>query len=51
VPADPPLPGLLGPAAIAIWLDFPPEEAAEHDAWHSTEHLPERLGIPGFLRG
>ena len=24
---------------------------AEHDAWHSGEHLAERLAIPGFLRG
>jgi hypothetical protein len=49
--ADGPIAGLLGPAAIAIWLDYPPEHAPEHDAWHSGEHFPERLGIPGFLRG
>jgi len=23
----------------------------EHDDWHTHEHLPERLSIPGFLRG
>ncbi|HTT13088.1 MAG TPA: hypothetical protein VMG60_19630 [Burkholderiaceae bacterium] len=24
---------------------------AEHDRWHTHEHLPERLSIPGFHRG
>lgn len=24
---------------------------ADHDDWHTHEHMPERLGIPGFLRG
>lgn len=42
---------LLGKAAIAIWCDVEPAMRAEHDAWHSGEHLPERLAIPGFLRG
>ncbi|HVE48653.1 MAG TPA: hypothetical protein VNG69_03420 [Casimicrobiaceae bacterium] len=34
-------------------LTFDVEEAAiaEHDDWHTHEHLPERLSIPGFLRG
>jgi hypothetical protein len=27
------------------------EAVAEHDDWHTHEHLPERLSIPGFLRG
>ena len=22
-----------------------------HDDWHTHEHLPERLSIPGFVRG
>lgn len=43
--------GLLGKAAIAIWCEIAPALRAEHDAWHSGEHLPERLAIPGFLRG
>ena len=42
---------LLGSAAIAIWCRIDAALRAEHDAWHSGEHLPERLGIPGFLRG
>src|SRR4029434_1223289 len=34
-------------------LTFEVEQAAipEHDDWHTHEHLPERLSIPGFLRG
>ena len=42
---------LLGKAAIAIWCHLDAPLRAEHDAWHSAEHLPERLAIPGFLRG
>ena len=34
-------------------LSFDIEAGAieEHDRWHTHEHLPERLSIPGFLRG
>jgi hypothetical protein len=42
---------MLGRAAIAMWWDVPPEVRAEWEDWHSHEHMPERLGIPGFLRG
>ena len=42
---------MLGRAAVAMWWDVPPEVRAEWEDWHSHEHMPERLGIPGFLRG
>ncbi|MDB4906896.1 MAG: hypothetical protein JWO05_1680 [Gemmatimonadetes bacterium] len=42
---------LLGPAAIAMWWDMAPAYRVEFEDWHSHEHFPERLGIPGFLRG
>jgi hypothetical protein len=42
---------LLGDAAIAMWADFVPEIVPEFGDWHTHEHMPERLGIPGFLRG
>jgi hypothetical protein len=42
---------LLGDAAIAMWADFVPEIVSELGDWHTHEHMPERLGIPGFLRG
>jgi hypothetical protein len=41
---------LLGRAAMLLWYDIVPEQVAEHDEWHTREHFPERVGIPGFLR-
>ena len=42
---------LLGKAAMLLSFDIAPEAAAEHDDWHTHEHFPERLSLPGFLRG
>lgn len=42
---------LLGQAAVAMWWDIAPESRAEFEDWHSHEHFPERMSIPGFLRG
>jgi hypothetical protein len=42
---------MLGRAAMLLFFDIAPEAIAEHDDWHTHEHLPERLSIPGFLRG
>lgn len=42
---------LAGTGAIAIWHDIAPEGRSEFYAWHGREHMPERTGIPGFLRG
>lgn len=42
---------LAGHGAVAIWHDLAPEGRDEFYAWHGTEHMPERVGIPGFLRG
>lgn len=42
---------LLGSAAMLLSFDVAPELRSEHDDWHTHEHLPERLAIPGFLRG
>jgi hypothetical protein len=42
---------MLGHAALAMWWDIPAPMQAEFEDWHSHEHMPERLGIPGFLRG
>lgn len=36
---------------VAIWHDIAPEGLAEFYAWHGEEHMPERVSIPGFLRG
>jgi len=42
---------MLGKAAVAMWWDVAPQMRAEWEDWHSSEHMPERLAIPGFLRG
>lgn len=42
---------LLGSAAMLLSFDIAAEAVDEHDRWHTHEHLPERLAIPGFLRG
>ena len=42
---------MLGAAAVAMWWDVAPDMKAEFEDWHSHEHMPERLAIPGFLRG
>jgi len=42
---------LLGKAALAMWWDMAAVHRAEFQDWHSHEHFPERLSIPGFLRG
>jgi hypothetical protein len=42
---------LLGKAAVAMWWNVRADQRAEWGDWHSHEHFPERLGIPGFRRG
>jgi len=41
---------LLGGAALAMWWNVAPQMRAEFEHWHTHEHFPERLGIPGFRR-
>jgi len=41
---------LLGEAALAMWWHMAPEMLSEFEDWHSHEHFPERLAIPGFRR-
>ncbi len=35
---------------MLLWYDIVPEQIAEHDEWHTREHFPERVAIPGFIR-
>jgi len=42
---------LIGRGALANFHDVPPAHEAGFDDWHTREHLPERVGVPGFLRG
>jgi hypothetical protein len=41
---------MLGAATLAMWWDMAPGMRDEFQHWHSHEHLPERLSVPGFLR-
>lgn len=42
---------LQGAAFLAIWHDIRADAEPEYNLWHTREHMPERLGIPGFLVG
>jgi hypothetical protein len=42
---------LAGTGAILIWNDIAPEGRDVFYGWHLAEHIPERLAVPGFLRG
>lgn len=41
---------LAGSAFLALFNDFDPARDEEYNEWHSREHVPERLGVPGMLR-
>lgn len=36
---------------LSIWNDISPEIEDFYERWYMSEHFPERLGVPGFLRG
>jgi hypothetical protein len=42
---------LKGSAFLAIWHDIEPHGELEYNDWHTREHMPERVGIPGFHAG
>src|SRR6266446_2515518 len=42
---------LRGRAFLPLWSGLLQGYERELDRWHTIEHMPERLGIPGFLRG
>jgi len=42
---------LLGSAVLAIWNDIAAGCDEAFIEWHNREHIPERVGVPGFLRG
>lgn len=41
---------LKGQALLSLWNGFDPQRRDEYDLWHTREHVPERLAIPGMLR-
>jgi hypothetical protein len=40
-----------GEAILAVWTDIAPEAEDEFNEWYNTEHIPQLLGVPGFLHG
>ncbi|MGY1637878.1 hypothetical protein ACI78V_14625 [Geodermatophilus sp. SYSU D00742] len=44
-------PGLLGRALMVYAVDVDPADEARFSRWYTHEHLPERVAVPGFLRG
>ena len=42
---------LRGSAFLAIWHDIEEHGELEYNDWHTREHMPERVGIPGFEAG
>jgi len=42
---------LIGQGVLAIWNGIKPEAEDDFVAWHVREHIPERVGLPGFERG
>ena len=38
-------------AFLAIWHDIEPDSQEEYMEWHTREHMPERVSIPGFRAG
>lgn len=41
---------LLGKAVVASWSEIDPAVLGDVRTWHTHEHIPERLALPGFLR-
>ena len=42
---------MIGTSALAIWLTLDPAGEEGFNNWYPRQHLPERLSVPGFLRG
>ncbi len=42
---------IKGKAALAVWLECVPEAEEDFERWYREQHLAERVGLPGFLRG
>ena len=41
---------VLGKGSLFFWHDLNEGFESDYEAWHSQEHMPERLRLPGFLR-
>ena len=43
--------GMKGTAFLAIWHDIAEGKHSDFIDWHTREHMPERLSVPGFRTG
>jgi hypothetical protein len=43
--------GMTNKGALIVMMHCPPHFDDEFNAWYDTEHIPERLAIPGFETG
>jgi hypothetical protein len=43
--------GQTAQGLLAVWTDIAPEAESEFNEWYNTEHIPQLLGVPGFLSG
>jgi hypothetical protein len=42
---------LIGTSVLVNWGGVLEEKEIDYNQWHSMEHMPERISLPGFLRG
>lgn len=47
----PPGAGALGAGALINWIDVDDADRDLFETWYMSQHLAERVGVPGFLRG
>lgn len=36
---------------LLVWTDVDPAAEEDFNAWYEAEHVPERVGVPGFVTG
>ncbi|WP_369046556.1 hypothetical protein [Sinomonas sp. P10A9] len=41
---------MLSHELLTAWCEFEEQHEQDFLDWHTSEHMPERIGIPGFLR-
>jgi hypothetical protein len=39
----------IGGTVLVVMMEVDPEHEEEFNRWYNDEHLPERLGIPGYI--
>src|SRR5436305_9906182 len=42
------MPTNLSKAVICVWNDIDAEIEGDYERWYQWDHLPDRIGIPGF---